>query len=262
MTTVNAWAAGVPGSRGVQQGMTRIPANRPSLAGPLALMLGLLLAQGVIYLSTGWRDGFQDPGVWALKRHFLRLLPWTLALAAATGWVLEVVHGRWVGQPPGTPLAGWPWLPVLARLFLHFPFYGFIVLFQFMGILAGGLFRGLAAKARGQAPPAPAKDAVDGGFMDSTALWMMLGPLAGTKDTEGRTLSFGPIGAELIHRAPRLFPFLLLALWVWTGAEGEDSGERVNAFWLSLAGMVWLGDFLLLTWMHRPRWLIPPSALP
>jgi hypothetical protein len=139
----------------------------------------------------------------------------------------------------------------LLRAFIHFPFYGFIVLIQFMGIFLGGLGQSLwgwLRKARKPSEPAM-------GFSDSTALWMMLGPLEGMKDDEGSRLSFNRITADLPIRALRLFPILLLALWIWTGAEGEDSGERVDPFWLSLAATWWLGDFFLVAWLHRPLWM-------
>ena len=230
------------------------PSIRHSWAGPLALMVGLLLAQVVVYASTGWRDGFSDGGLWSLKRLFLRTWPLTLALAAGTGWILEGFHGRWLEKQPGTSLSGWPLLLAVLRLFLHFPFYGFIFLLQLMVILGSSVVRALFSKDKDRVPKSHSAFSA---FMDSTALWMLVGPMSGMTDSEGEKLTLSMNPSTLLLRAPWLFPCLLLVLWIWTGAEGEESGERVNAFWLSLAGMVWLGDFLLLAWMGRPKWLRP-----
>lgn len=208
----------------------------------MALALGLGLSQAVVYFSTGWRDGFMDPGLWSFKRHCFRWLPVTLALSALVGAGLEGLHRRWLGRSPGTPAGGWvPFLAAL-RAFFHFPFYGFIVLFQFLWMLIRAF---LPPYKKGRAP-------FEEGMMASTALWMMLGPFEGNPDEDGRKLTFSFRPVALLDRAFKLFPWLLLVLWVWVGAESEDSGERVEAFLLSLAGAVWLGDFLLLAWMSRP----------
>lgn len=216
------------------------------------MVVGLLLAQAVIYLSTGWRDGYQNPGLWSLKRHYLRYLPWTLALAVGVGWWMEGFHRSWLEKEPGKPLVGWSVLVAVVRVFVLFPFFGFLILFQFLFLFLRGIGRAMLERVRKRPAPSLPED-LD--FMRSTAFWVLLGPMTGMIDTEGRTLTFEIPPSELATRTLRLFPWLLLVLWIWTGAESEDSGERVDPFWLSLAGMVWLGDFILLTWLNRPHWL-------
>lgn len=224
--------------------------SRFSPAGPLALILGLLAAQAVIYASTWWRDGALDPGVWALKRQALRALPATLPGAALVGVLLQEAHrAALASKVPG----GWPILVALPRLFLHFPCYGFILLVQFIGQLGLGMLLGWLGRRRraasGQAPPEVA-------FERSFVLWMLLGPMARLKDAEGRAIDF-PVGpGEVFLCCLKLLPWVLGVVWVWTGAVGEESGERVDPFLLSLAATVWVGDLLLLIWMHRPPGLL------
>jgi hypothetical protein len=231
------------------------PANW-SWAGPVALMVGLLLGQAVIYAATGWRDGWQDPDLWRLKHRCFRHLPWTLAAAALVGGLLERFHQRWLNPGPSHALGGWPVGVAILRVFLHFPFYGFFVLIQFAGILILGAARILWRRV-GKLPAKPRP--ADFPFLDSVALWMLLGPFQGQADEEGQVLTFALSPSTLAARVPWFLLLIALGLWAWTGAESEASGERVNAFLLSLPAAVWVGDFLLLAWLNRPCWMWRPS---
>ncbi len=43
----------------------------------------------------------------------------------------------------------------------------------------------------------------------------------------------------------RWLPFILAGIALWTGAVSEDSGERVDPYWLAVGATAWLADFLI-----------------
>lgn len=212
------------------------------------MAVGVLLAAATIYLATGWMDGFGDPGVWALKRRLLRRLPWVLAAGALVGAGMGRFHEAWIHRQGQDRPPGKLFLVAVPRVFLHFPLYGFLLLIQLLGWLG---FQFLVGLGRWFRPGPVGPIAKTWAFGNATALWFMLGPLGPHEDDEGNRLEFQSptlYGA----RMARLFPFVLLAIWIWVGGTNEDTGDRVDPFLLSLAASYWIGDFLVLGWKLWP----------
>jgi len=211
--------------------------------GALSLGVGAVVACAVIYAATGGMDGFGDPEVWALKRRFLRRLPWLLAAALPLGCLLSRMHRAALDAAPGETRGGFWLLLAIPRIFLHFPFYGMILLFQVVWIVLRIAGRKLWARFAGR--PWPLDD-VKGWMEEAFLLRFLVGSLvhlSGDADAERDTLNRGRTLETL--RFLGYLPILLAALALWTGATSEDSSERVDPWLLALAATVWLGDFLL-----------------
>jgi hypothetical protein len=63
----------------------------------------------------------------------------------------------------------------------------------------------------------------------------------------------------LKRRMLRWLPWLLAGIAIWTGAEDEESGERVDPRLLSLAAAYWLGDYLIVAFQVAPALDPQPS---
>lgn len=212
--------------------------RRAALIGALSFALATALStMGVIYAATTFLDGADDPSVWALERRFLRRLPWFAALMAGLGAGAGWFHQRCLSSPARLP--GKVVLLSVARAFFHFPLYGGMVLVHFICVLLGTAARAMWRRAIGASPP-PEVD-VGERISGSVPLLFVLAPFGGQNASRWRS--------GVRHLALWMkwwLPFVLLALWIWTGAVSEDTGERVDPIALSLAGAVWLGDYLLL----------------
>jgi hypothetical protein len=218
-----------------------------------ALALGAVAACAVIYAATGWLDGF-GPEAWALKRRFLRRLPWLLLAAAPVGVLLTRMHRASLDPRPEAVRGGWWLLLAIPRIFLHFPFYGLILLFQVIWILLKLAAQKLWSRFAGRPG---SSQALQAWLEEAFLLRFMVGSvvhLSGDADAERDTFHQGRLRETL--RFLGYLPILLAALFLWTGATGEDSGERVDPWLLALVATVWLGDFLLVFLLKLTR----PSA--
>jgi hypothetical protein len=209
-----------------------------------AALAGAALAMLCIYIGLGFHDGFGDWDLHRVGRKFRRVLPWVLGLSLPFGALLRGFYAHLLSGKPTGPAILWS----VVRAFVHFPLYGAVAL---ISVMAGFAVLGLSAlrfRLRGGAPPQAADDAVASWIAPPT--WFIVLPfnllgLPNEGDVElPETVS--------TRRLLRWLPAALAMLMLWTGAVSEDSGERIDPYWLAAAACYWLGDYLAVAWLVSP----------
>lgn len=202
---------------------------------------GLILAMLAVYVGTGLHDGFSDWDLHRLGRRLRRSLPWSLPLAVVAGLLLR---GYYLGLLRGSR-SGWGMLWSVARAFAHFPFFGMLALLAMMwGFLAAGgrlLPRLWRKAARKPLPPQNEAPVLERWL--AVPLWFIMLPFIVLKlPMEGNIAIPQSIS---LRRLLRWLPAMLALLFLYTDAYSEDSGERVDPYWLTAFAALWLGDYLL-----------------
>jgi len=209
-----------------------------------AVAAGTALALLGVYAGLGLHDGFGDWDLHRVGRRFLRYLPWVLALSALGGALLRSYYERLLaGKPSGLGVLG-----TIVRAFAHFPLYGGVALFSIMfGFAALGL-RSLRHRLLGGETPGTSDEALTGWL--GPPIWFIIMPfdlmgVEGEGDVDlPETVS--------TRRMLRWLPAVLAMLMLWTGATSEDSGERVDPYWLAAFASFWLSDYLAVAWLVSP----------
>lgn len=210
-----------------------------SVAGAALAMLG-------VYAGLGVHDGFGDWDLHRVGRRFVRYGPWILALSALGGELLRGYYARILSSKPSFGSVSW----TIVRAFVHFPLYGGVALIAIMIGFAGRGLRWTRHRLFGGEAPGPTDDVVAAWI--GPPLWFIIMPfnLMGVEsETDG--------GVELpetvsTRRMLRWLPAALAMLMLWTGAVQEDSGERVDPYWLAAFASYWLADYLAVAWLVAP----------
>lgn len=219
-----------------------------------AASAGTALALLGVYAGLGVHDGFGDWDLHRVGRRFLRCLPWVLALSALGGALLRAYYERLLaGKPSGLGVLG-----TIVRAFAHFPLYGGVALFSIMfGFAALGL-RSLRHRFLGGEPPGTSDEALTGWL--GPPIWFIIMPfnlmgVEGEGDVDlPQTVS--------TRRMLRWLPAILAMLMLWTGATSEDSGDRVDPYWLAAFASYWLSDYLAVAWLVSPVMIARRKNLP
>jgi hypothetical protein len=220
-----------------------LPAAGLAVAGTAAALL-------CVWLATGWMDGFSRGDTRWLGQRFVALAPWALGLALVMGvlirWSCSLALRR---KPLGLLIA-------IPRAFLVFAIYGFVVLIggllcTFAALLLWGLSRmlrlmGATSAARWMRPRK--------GLFEWLALpiWMIAFPFM-LVNPEAESELPTPEVESLRRRLLWLLPVLIPFIFLWTGAVSEDTGSRVDPFWLAAAAAYWLSDLLIVSLQVVPR---------
>lgn len=110
-------------------------------------------------------------------------------------------------------MSGWVALGSVLRAFVHFPLFGALALFAVMWSFVLAGWRLLARLWRRRKPAAEDADA-------SLLRWL---------------------------------PALIAMIFLYTDAVSEDTGERIDPYWLTLAASFWLIDYLIVAFQVAPE---------
>lgn len=209
-----------------------------------AAAAGTALALLGVYAGLGLHDGFGDWDLHRVGRRFLRYLPFVLALSALGGALLRAYYERLLaGKPSGLGVLG-----TIVRAFAHFPLYGGVALFSIMfGFAALGL-RSLRHRFLGGEPPGTSDEALTRWL--GPPIWFIVMPF-NLMGVEGEGDVDLPERVST-RRMLRWLPAVLAMLMLWTGATSEDSGDRVDPYWLAAFASFWLSDYLAVAWLVSP----------
>lgn len=209
-----------------------------------AAAAGTALALLGVYAGLGLHDGFGDWDLHRVGRRFLRYLPFVLALSALGGALLRAYYERLLaGKPSGLGVLG-----TIVRAFAHFPLYGGVALFSIMfGFAALGL-RSLRHRFLGGEPPGTSDEALTRWL--GPPIWFIIMPF-NLMGVEGEGDVDLPERVST-RRMLRWLPAVLAMLMLWTGATSEDSGDRVDPYWLAAFASFWLSDYLAVAWLVSP----------
>jgi len=222
----------------------------PELGGRLVFaalaIAGALLAMLAVYVGTGLHDGFGDWDLHRLGRRFRRALPWALPLAALAGVLLHAYYARMLQPGPSGMVMLWS----ILRAFAHFPLYGTLMLLAALwGFALAG--RDWVMIRWGHKVGAAAADA-------ESILVRWLGPplwfiglpfIAAKLPMEGDLELPQTISRR---RLLRWLPALLAVLFLLTDAVSEETGERVDPYWLTAMASYWLADYLVVALRVAP----------
>lgn len=236
------------------------------LAAGLATV-GMVVAMLAVYVGTGLHDGFDDWDLHRLGRRFRRYFPYALLLAAAMGLLLHSYYSAVLRSTP----APWTLLISIPRAFIHFALFGSVALFAFVALFAWRGFDAVGRKlgaAKGAEHPSPGKPFDERIIQTGIALplWFMLFPITvmtkgdaawdveeGSKLAEDINRSLRKPGLKTLkHRMIGLLPWLVACVFVWVGAESEDTGNRVDPYWLTAFASIWFADYLLVAFRVVP----------
>lgn len=209
-----------------------------------AALAGAALAMLCIYIGLGLHDGFGDWDLHRVGRKFRRALPWVLGLSLPFGALLRGFYAHLLYRKPTGPAVLWS----VVRAFVHFPLYGAVALISVMAGFAVLGLRALRFRFRGGEPPQTADEAVAAWI--GPPIWFIVMPF---------NLLGPPIESDIelpetmsTRRLLRWLPAVLAMLMLWTGAVEEESGERIDPYWLAAAACYWLGDYLAVAWLVSP----------
>lgn len=210
----------------------------------VAALAGAAVAMACVYAGLGFHDGFGDWDLHRVGRKFHRMLPWVLCLSLPGGVLLR---GFYANILKGKPSAyGLLWSVV--RAFVHFPLYGMVALLSFiLGFVARAL-TDVLFRLRGGEPPLSVDRTMSRWL--APPIWFISFPfeLMGLRNEGDLELP------ELVspRRLLRWLPAALAALMFWTGAISEDTGERVDPYWLASFASFWIADYLAVAWLVSP----------
>jgi hypothetical protein len=220
--------------------------RKPIAAGALGVA-GLLLAMLSVYVGTGLHDGFGDWDLHRLGRRLRRALIWALPLAVLAGLLLQAWYERLLQGGS----SGWVVLGAVLRAFAHFALFGTLALLAMIWafVLAA---RRLLARLWRRGGPAP--EDMDGVWQRWIGLpvWFIVLPFIVLKlPMEESDLELPETVSR--RRLLRWLPALIGLIFLYTDAVSEDSGERVDPYWLTLAASFWLIDYLIVAFQVAPE---------
>lgn len=211
-----------------------------------AVLAGAALAMLGVYAGLGLHDGFGDWDLHRVGRKFLRVLPWIVCLSALGGALLHRFYARALSGKPSFRVIAW----TVVRAFTHFPLFGGVALFAAMLGLADLGLRAARHRFFGGGPPGTSDDALSRWL--GPPIWFIIMPfnLMGI-DAESDSDVELPDTVST-RRLLRWLPAVFAMLLIWTGAVSEETGERVDPYWLSAFASYWLGDYLAVAWLVSP----------
>lgn len=228
--------------------------RKPIAAGALGVA-GLLLAMLAVYVGTGLHDGFGDWDLHRLGRRLRRALIWALPLAVLGGLLLHAYYERLLQGG----VSGWVSLGSVLRAFAHFPLFGALALFAMMWsfVLVGWELLARLWRRRQPAPagrrrdPAPA--GADGVLQSwiGPPVWFIVLPFIMLKLPMEGDIELPQTVSQ--RRLLRWLLALLALIFLYTDAVSEDSGERIDPYWLTLAASFWLIDYLIVAFQVSPE---------
>lgn len=228
-----------------------MPEDRPhpELGGPLVFaalaVAGSLLAMLAVYAGTGLHDGFGDWDLHRLGRRFRRALPWTLPLAAAGGILLRAFYARVL--QPGVSAACVLW--ALVRIFIHFPFFGMLALLAVIWGFILAVWQHIMIRWGRDAAAAADSESIFLRWLGAP-LWIILMPLTAAKLPMESDLELPQTISR--RRLLRWSPAVLALLLLYTGAVSEETGERIDPYWLAAFASFWLADYLMVALRVAP----------
>ena len=232
---------------------------------------GMVIAMLAVYVGTGLHDGFGDWELHRLGRRLRRYLPYALLLAAGMGLMLHAYYTALIRATP----AGWTMLISIPRAFIHFALFGLVALLAFAMVFA---CRGLAWLGRllrllrdpgGKRWAGWSKRIIRSGI--SLPLWFILFPMGAfgaAVSVDSRLveeISEGvrePGLGNLRRRMLALLPWVIACVFIWVGAESEDSGDRVDPYWLTAVASIWFADYLMVAYRVVPALRARRDAAP
>lgn len=236
------------GALGYTSGMLedRFP---PGLGEPLRFagiaVAGVVLAMLAVYAGTALLDGFGDWDLHRLGRRFRRSLRWVLPLAVLAGIALYAYYRRLL--QPG--VSGLVMLISVVRAFVHFPLYGGLALFAIGWGFAESFGRRLLIRWGHDArPPADAESILEHWL--GPPVWFIFLPFMAMKLPLQGDLEIPQTISR--RRLLRWLPGTLALILFYTGGVSEDTGERVDPYWLVAFASVWLGDYLMVALRIAP----------
>lgn len=242
-----------PCSPAYRSGYTlRMPEGRtnPELGGPLVFaalaVSGTLLAMLAVYVGTGLHDGFGDWDLHRIGRRFRRALLWALPVAAVAGILLHAYYRRLLGQ--SGPGIGMVWSVV--RVFAHFPLYGMLVLLATLWCIVPACWRLVSSLRRRSAGAAEEEHESIFGRWLGPPLWFIMLPAVVLKLPSEGNMEIPETVSR--RRLLRWLPAVLALLLLSTNAVSEDSGERVDPYWLAALASFWLADYLMVALRVAP----------
>ena len=223
---------------------------QPELGGRLVFaalaLAGTILAMLAVYVGTGLHDGFDDFGLHRIGRRFRRALPWALPLAALAGVLLQAYYARLLRQ--GKPGADILWS--IVRAFAHFPLYGMLALLAFMWCMVIAGWR--LVLIRWQRKSAAAPEDSESLFLRwlGPPVWFIALPFVVMKMPMEGDFKFPQVISR--RRLLRWLPAILALVFLATDAVSEDTGERVDPYWLAAVASFWLADYLMVALRVAP----------
>lgn len=211
-----------------------------------AALAGAALAMLGVYAGLGFHDGFGDWDLHRVGRKLHRALPWILCLSAFGGVLLRGYYARILAGKP----TGWGVLWTIVRAFAHFPLYGFVALMSTLAGLSALGLRSLRRRFLGGEEPGTVEETLTAWL--GPPLWFVIMPF-NLMEVETETDSDIELPETVsTRRMVRWLPAVLATLMVWTGAVSEETGERVDPYWLTAFASYWLGDYLTVAWLISP----------
>lgn len=220
--------------------------QRKPLAGAALGVAGLLLAMLAVYVGTGLHDGFGDWDLHRLGRRLRRALIWALPLAVLGGLLLHAYYERLLQGG----VSGWVSLGSVLRAFAHFSLFGALALFAMMWsfVIVGWELLARLWRRR-EAAPAGAE-----GLLQSwigPPVWFIVLPFIMLKLPMEGDIELPQTVSR--RRLLRWLPALLALIFMYTDAVSEDTGERIDPYWLTLAASFWLIDYLIVAFQVAPE---------
>lgn len=233
----------------------------PRLSRQTALIMALAAPAAVLCVASGYvifeHESLAN-GWWMIRR----LKWWGLGAAlggAVVGYYSGAFHQRSVAfhlnvregklspSDPGPAVI----LLSIPRVFVHFPFHGFLTLFAFLWAVValplGWLLQKLRMVSVAEKPPS-LEERIPG----FTPLWFLLGPLMSLPN-EAEHAPTPPSLEALARSMPRWLAWFPPALAFATQFVEEESGAPVDPRALVVLGAYWFGDYVAMWWVMRAR---------
>jgi hypothetical protein len=199
-----------------------------------------------VYVGTGLHDGFGDWDLHRIGRRFRRALPWALPIAAVAGVLLHAYYARML-QPTA---AGIGILWSIVRTFVHFPLFGMLGLLAILWGFVRAAWQRVMIRL-GRESPAAAEDAESiVARWVGLPLWFILLPLIVAKMPVESDMRLPQTMSR--RRLLRWLPAVFALLFFYTDAVSEETGERIDPYWLAAVASFWLADYLMVALRVAP----------
>ena len=209
-----------------------------------AALAGAAMAMLCIYAGLGLHDGFGDWDLHRVGRRFQRALPWVLCLSLPAGALMRGFYAHLLSGKPTGPAILWS----VVRAFAHFMLFGAVILLAVMAGFSFVALRAVYLRFRGREVPKIDDDAVSRWL--GPPMWFIVLPFSmlGLPNEGDMELPETVSTRRLLRWLPAIFAMVM----VYTGAVSEETGDRVDPYWLAAAASYWLGDYLAVAWLVSP----------
>jgi hypothetical protein len=207
----------------------------PLDAGRIFVVAAVLAAVGVV-AGTAWHDGLFSGATEVVARRLLKQSWWRLPGALLLGVLVHHFYRDLLDPERAQRHQARVSVVAVVRLFVHFAFFGCLVLFGFM---FGGAAMAVNA-LRGRKTPEGHTTPVE--RWAGVPLWFLILPFVvmGTKMDGDMTLpATVPQKALLRQWLLAMVPILMM----WSGAT-DEGGDRTDPAWIAAFATYWLGDWL------------------